>query len=286
MTEYLVPPGAVRHLPGGGSRTLVAQEGDEVSVGVVLDESVGAGLERSRPARAARRLEPRPVLDAHRGGEPLPLRAVRARARPPDDAARAGAAGRGRQVPGRALLPRARRTRARSPSGCGSCSSSATSSRPASRPRARERYHEASRLANRYCGWLEARYLRPPPARGAGRARPGASGASASARSSRRSRRCTEARDGGPEARDRGRGAGTSRSPAPCGGRGLRLAATGALQPRRGPRDRRRDARAGTRALPGKDDVFDLVLAPRFARILDEVCPQPPPARVLPFRRN
>ena len=22
------------------------------------------------------------------------------------------------------------------------------------------RYHEASRLANRYCGWLEARYLR------------------------------------------------------------------------------------------------------------------------------
>ena len=23
-----------------------------------------------------------------------------------------------------------------------------------------ERYHEASRLANRYCGWLEARYLK------------------------------------------------------------------------------------------------------------------------------
>ena len=23
-----------------------------------------------------------------------------------------------------------------------------------------ERYHEASRLANRYCGWLESRYLR------------------------------------------------------------------------------------------------------------------------------
>ena len=35
---------------------------------------------------------------------------------------------------------------------------------------------------------------------------------------------------------------------------------------------------------PGRSDVFDLVLAPRFARILDEFC-QPPPGRVLPFRR-
>ena len=35
---------------------------------------------------------------------------------------------------------------------------------------------------------------------------------------------------------------------------------------------------------PGKDDVFDLVLAPRFARILDEFC-RPPSARVLPFRQ-
>lgn len=36
---------------------------------------------------------------------------------------------------------------------------------------------------------------------------------------------------------------------------------------------------------PGKDAVFDLVLAPRFARILDEFCP-PAGARVLPFRRR
>jgi hypothetical protein len=36
---------------------------------------------------------------------------------------------------------------------------------------------------------------------------------------------------------------------------------------------------------PGKSDVFDLVLAPRFARILDEFC-RPPSARVLPFRRG
>ena len=36
---------------------------------------------------------------------------------------------------------------------------------------------------------------------------------------------------------------------------------------------------------PGKGDVFDLVLAPRFARILDEFC-RPPFARVLRFRRT
>jgi len=34
---------------------------------------------------------------------------------------------------------------------------------------------------------------------------------------------------------------------------------------------------------PGKGDVFDLVLAPRFARILDEFCPAPA-RKVLPFR--
>ncbi len=36
---------------------------------------------------------------------------------------------------------------------------------------------------------------------------------------------------------------------------------------------------------PGKDDVFDLVLAPRFRRILDERWP-PARGRVLPFRRE
>jgi hypothetical protein len=35
---------------------------------------------------------------------------------------------------------------------------------------------------------------------------------------------------------------------------------------------------------PGKGEVFDLVLAPRFARLVDEFCREPA-ARVLPFRR-
>jgi hypothetical protein len=36
---------------------------------------------------------------------------------------------------------------------------------------------------------------------------------------------------------------------------------------------------------PGKEDVFELVLAPRFARILDEFC-TPARPRVLRFRRR
>lgn len=49
---------------------------------------------------------------------------------------------------------------------------------------------------------------------------------------------------------------------------------------------------------PGKEDVFDLVLAPRFQRIMEEFCPRGMPAlahsegsdqsrkKVLPFRRR
>jgi hypothetical protein len=37
---------------------------------------------------------------------------------------------------------------------------------------------------------------------------------------------------------------------------------------------------------PGKGHVFDLVLAPRLRRIIDEALPEPPRGRVLPFRRD
>lgn len=42
--------------------------------------------------------------------------------------------------------------------------------------------------------------------------------------------------------------------------------------------------RRAVELFPGKGHVFDLVLAPRLQRIIDEVFPAPPPARVLPFR--
>ena len=57
VTDYLIPSSEAAHVPGAGSHTLVAQEGDEVSVGVVLDEATRAHLS-GRPAGAARPGEP------------------------------------------------------------------------------------------------------------------------------------------------------------------------------------------------------------------------------------
>jgi hypothetical protein len=62
------------------------------------------------------------------------------------------------------------------------------------------------------------------------------------------------------------------------------------LRQARLPREEAQSVVAFTRArvlelFPGKEDVFELVLAPRFARILDEFC-APPRARILPFRRD
>ena len=42
--------------------------------------------------------------------------------------------------------------------------------------------------------------------------------------------------------------------------------------------------RRAAQLFPGKEHVFDLVLAPRLRRIIDEVLAVPPPGRVLPFR--
>ena len=36
---------------------------------------------------------------------------------------------------------------------------------------------------------------------------------------------------------------------------------------------------------PGKEDTFDLILAPRFARLVHEFVGPAPPPNVLPFRR-
>jgi hypothetical protein len=37
---------------------------------------------------------------------------------------------------------------------------------------------------------------------------------------------------------------------------------------------------------PGKEDTFDLVLAPRFARLIREFVAPPLPPNVIPFRKN
>jgi hypothetical protein len=49
VTDFLLSEQAASGYPGGGSRTLVAQDGEELSLGVVLDPRVGALLSARDP---------------------------------------------------------------------------------------------------------------------------------------------------------------------------------------------------------------------------------------------
>lgn len=49
VTEFLIPEQAAADYPGGGSRTLVAQDEDGVSLGIVLAPGVGARLDALDP---------------------------------------------------------------------------------------------------------------------------------------------------------------------------------------------------------------------------------------------
>lgn len=49
VTDFLIAQEDAAGYPGAGSRTLLTQHGDEVSLGVVLDEAVGRSLERADP---------------------------------------------------------------------------------------------------------------------------------------------------------------------------------------------------------------------------------------------
>ena len=43
--------------------------------------------------------------------------------------------------------------------------------------------------------------------------------------------------------------------------------------------------RCALELFPGKEETFDLILAPRFQRLMDEFIGPPQPRRILPFRR-
>jgi hypothetical protein len=49
VTEFLIPAEEAAAYPGGGSRTLVTQKGEDVSLGVVLEDSVRIRLAESDP---------------------------------------------------------------------------------------------------------------------------------------------------------------------------------------------------------------------------------------------
>ena len=159
VTEFLVPQEAVRHLPGGGSRTLVAQTGDEVSVGVVLDDSVGQGLECADPRERIDGTNLGPFTTLTEEVSHFLYVLVRARCDRPVTQLELELQGEvdkylvalfffGLREEG-ALSERLRQAlfvRYELAQGLS--------------PESSERYHEASRLANRYCRWLESRYLK------------------------------------------------------------------------------------------------------------------------------
>jgi len=161
VTDFLIPPDEAGGYPGGGSRTLVTQKGDDVSLGVVLDDSVCARITAADPrvhldgdnldpfcvvteevshfvylffcARAARQvtqleLELQGELDKYLSAVFLLSLQIE-----------------GAVAPGlRELLFRRYRLAAHVTDAEG-----------------RARYHKASALAYRYSSWLESRFLRP-----------------------------------------------------------------------------------------------------------------------------
>jgi len=159
VTDYLVPLDAARRFPGGGSRTLVAQQGDELSVGVVLDASVGAGLERADPRERidGSNLGPFTTLTEEvshflyvlfRARRDRPVTQLELELQGEVDKYLVALFFFGLREEG-ALSERLRQTLfARYELVAGLSAESS------------ERYHEASRLANRYCGWLESHYLK------------------------------------------------------------------------------------------------------------------------------
>jgi hypothetical protein len=161
VTEYLVPPAEVVHLPGGGSRTLVSQQGDEVSVGVVLDEKTGRELERADPRVRldASNLGPFSTLTEEvshflyllsRARSDRPVTRLELELQAEVDKYLVALFFLGLQDEG-ASSPRLRGLLFEGYRLVEGLSAESA-----------ERYHEANRLARRYCRWLEARCLRRP----------------------------------------------------------------------------------------------------------------------------
>ena len=159
VAEYVIPHGEAAEYPGDGSRTLVRQEGDELRVAVVFEESV---------ARRLSEADPRVRLDADNLGPFATLteevshfvylmfcaQAERSitqlelELQGEVDKYLTSLAFLSLQNEG-AVSPKLREALFRR-------------YRLADKvtPESAERYHAASRLADRYCGWLEKHYVR------------------------------------------------------------------------------------------------------------------------------
>jgi hypothetical protein len=49
VTDFLIPHADAARYPGGGSRTVLTQDGDEIALGVILEDAVHEDLSRSDP---------------------------------------------------------------------------------------------------------------------------------------------------------------------------------------------------------------------------------------------
>jgi hypothetical protein len=159
VTDFLISPQAAAAYPGGGSRTLIAQDGGGVSLGVVIAAGIGARLDEQDPRQRLDRRNLDPFCNAAEEVSHFVYLLFCARTertvtelelelQAEVDKYLCAAFLLSLQNEGavssrlRELLFRRYRL-----------ADEVTGERA-------ERYHAASRLAYRYCGWLEARYLK------------------------------------------------------------------------------------------------------------------------------
>ncbi|HVO13389.1 MAG TPA: hypothetical protein VMX54_21805 [Vicinamibacteria bacterium] len=160
VTDFVIPQEEAEQYPGGGSRTLIKEDGDEISVGVVLDEATARGL-RERDPRVrldGSNLGPFATLteevshfvyllfcaQAQRSVTQLELELQAEVDKYLTAATFFALQHEGALAPGlrQALFRRYRLVDGLTPERV-------------------ERYRAASELADRYCGWLEAAFVRP-----------------------------------------------------------------------------------------------------------------------------
>jgi hypothetical protein len=160
VTSFLIPPEVARGLPGGGSRTLVSQDGDGISVGVVLDSAVVEPLQQADPRRHLDRANLGPfctLVEEVSHFAFLLFCAQAARSATELELELQGEVDKylsvvflmSLQNEG-AVSPRLKELLFREYHLAEGLS-----------PERAQRYHDASGLAYRYCGYLESQYLRP-----------------------------------------------------------------------------------------------------------------------------
>jgi hypothetical protein len=159
VSEFLIPAVEAFRYPGGGSRTLLAQDGDSVSLGVILEDDVSSRLALSDPRLGLHLLNLGPFCTLAEEVSHFLLLLFCARAERSVTELELELQGEIDKYLSAALLLSLQ-------------NEGAFSSRlrellfrnyrlhDGLSPEKAERYHAANRLADRYCGHLEARYLK------------------------------------------------------------------------------------------------------------------------------